>query len=593
MFNENELIAAALSLFNKLQCSSGEGVGLASADEDKMRCHIINCLTALRLIQIQNAKTEDSEKNRKYKSVKRKIFRKAISLIIEDVSESDSDQEIVNTILFPFPDLSMINDERSWLPMHFAIALNIGDEISEDDVFTLLSADPLSMHRLSKVVEVEEDDDEDEEKYGCTPAHILCMQKQPKMSLLRDICLRDPEAFVLCDQSGRCALHLAAQYSESLALVQFILQIDTNMTNWSFREVMAPLSLLCRRLEFPTFDKMVKCLIEVDSSVEVVSSGIIGCFRSFNDCLHQDVSIGSRGEKSLILLGILLDANPAVTNYDDSEIFHEACYCLRGELGISVLTLLLSKDAQAVKVIRDGNLPVHVAAKHSCLEVLKFLLKAYPQSISMLGHNGNSLLHQVAYDRVSDPSVVTAKMQYLSNQFPALLRLKDGQGCIPLHCIFATFSRINFECVKFLCDLDPTLAREKDTLPDSPSISSGELPLHYLLSYHDQITDVSDEGDCVRYLLRLYPEAAGIKDSQLMSPYNIAVVGEVSITLQRCMLSADPTIDPVRRRNLNFEARSQAIFLAFRALSSNVEPTIWAKIRFRDRDLLKRVISYL
>jgi hypothetical protein len=59
----------------------------------------------------------------------------------------------------------------------------------------------------------------------------------------------------------------------------------------------------------------------------------------------------------------------------------------------------------------------------------------------------------------------------------------------------------------------------------------------------------------------------------------------MNISLERLMLSADPTIDPVRRHNLNFEARNQGMFLSFRALSTNVEPIIWAKRRFKDRDL--------
>jgi hypothetical protein len=61
----------------------------------------------------------------------------------------------------------------------------------------------------------------------------------------------------------------------------------------------------------------------------------------------------------------------------------------------------------------------------------------------------------------------------------------------------------------------------------------------------------------------------------------------------RLLLSADPAIDPIRRHNLNFAARRQGMFLAFRALSSDVEPTIWTKMRLKGRDLVEHVISYL
>jgi hypothetical protein len=49
---------------------------------------------------------------------------------------------------------------------------------------------------------------------------------------------------------------------------------------------------------------------------------------------------------------------------------------------------LLSKNGTGVKVVNcEGYLPIHCAALNSCLEVVKFLHKAYPESISMLGDN--------------------------------------------------------------------------------------------------------------------------------------------------------------------------------------------------------------
>mmetsp|Transcript_8484 Transcript_8484/g.8429 ORF Transcript_8484/g.8429 Transcript_8484/m.8429 type:complete len:160 (-) Transcript_8484:105-584(-) len=152
------------------------------------------------------------------------------------------------------------------------------------------------------------------------------------------------------------------------------------------------------------------------------------------------------------------------------------------------------------------------------------------------------------------------------------------------------FGRYSYECAKLLCDIDETVVRAKCTPSDTTLDCSGQLPLLVFLSINDQISDMSDEAECVRLLLRLYPEGAGIKDDNSVSAYDMAISSK---QLQRWMLSADPTIDPVRRRNLNFEARREGMFLAFRALSSHVEPTIWAKIRFRDKDLLKRVITYL
>jgi hypothetical protein len=358
-------------------------------------------------------------------------------------------------------------------------------------------------------------------------------------------------------------------------------------------EETTPLGFLCRRRHFSTFDAMVLTLIEVDSSVDGIYDGMINHLRSYKNCLHQDISPGSRGAKSLILLGKLLDANPAVTEYGDSRILNEVCMYLRGELGISFISLLLAKNGTGVKVVNDGDLPIHSAALYSCLEVVKFLLRAYPESISMLDNKGWSLLHLAAYSNTTDTADMIGKVQCICDQCPALIHLKDCEGKTALHHLLISRVGFSFKCVKILCDMDWTVVQDKSTPPNVTAPYSGMLPLHYFLQNWSPISEVSDDGDCFRLLLRLYPGAAGIKDEHSRSPYDMAVANDLSAYFLRLLLAADPTIDPVRKHDLNFAARRQRMFLAFRALSSNVEPTIWSKMRLKGRDLLQHVISYL
>jgi hypothetical protein len=136
---------------------------------------------------------------------------------------------------------------------------------------------------------------------------------------------------------------------------------------------------------------------------------------------------------------------------------------------------------------------------------------------------------------------------------------------------------------------------QKCTPFDTTKSYSGQLPLHlYTLNcYIQELSEVSDRGDCFRLLIQLYLAAPGIKDNHSMSPYDIAVSKKLLVYFIRLLLRADSTIDPVRRHNLNYAARRQGMFLAFRALSSNIEPIIWVKLRFEDIDSLNRVLSYL
>jgi ankyrin repeat protein len=566
-------LKASLQLFNELECCSSNLNGdfdtwrsyqdlLALVDVDKMRCHIINCLTALYTVETQKRISDENVSDENYESVKGKVFNAAISMIGGNIF--DSNEAVVNTILssFPFPDEGKLSDERSWLPQHFALALGVRNKISEDDIRIMLSVDPLLTHRLSKREEVGE--------------------------------------FIKCDESGRCALHLVAQYSESLELLEDILQIDHKMTKmvseFEYRgKDITPLGFLCSRLpHFPTFYAMALTLTEVDSSIDGVFSVINHHLISYEDCLNQDISPGSRGAKSLVFLGTLLDANPAVAKHDDSRIFNQACINLRGELFISVLLLFLSKNSTGVKVVNDdGDLPIHDAAYLGCLELVKFLHRAYPESISILEAYGNSLLTLAAYDNTSDIADVIGKVQYLCDQCPALIHLKNIEGNTALHILLTRRARFLFKCVKILCNKDWTVVRDKCTPSGITEQHSGMLPLHYLLDYRPSISEVSEEGDCFRLLLRLYPAAAGIKDGHSRSPYDMAVSNDLSAYFLRLLLAADPDIEPVRRHDLNFAARRQGMFLAFRAISSVLEPSIWSKMRLKGRDLLQHVVSYL
>jgi hypothetical protein len=173
---------------------------------------------------------------------------------------------------------------------------------------------------------------------------------------VRKICIRDPQAFVLCDYTGKAALHMVAQYSESLEVLQIVLQIDHSLTKkrvvGPYNDIKtAPLGLLCGRCEFPSFHKMLSCLTEVDSTVSVIHDGVMQCMRQYKGSSYHDISPGSRGDSTLTLLGKLIDANMDVVNYKDCSIFHWACMCLRGELSIAVLSLFLRKNKEGIKSI--------------------------------------------------------------------------------------------------------------------------------------------------------------------------------------------------------------------------------------------------
>lgn len=194
---------------------------LPFVEENRMRCLIMNCLAALNVVEAQRKKQQEVRDDGKHESVEKKVLRAACLMMID--TESDNEDVIVITALSAFPDESKMTDKRGWLSMHFAIALFVQNKISAEDIHLLYRTDPLAMHCLS---ETERRDVSKEIQTGCTAIHLLLMEKQPNMEMVRYFSLRDPKAFYLFDQKGRCAIHLAVQYSESVELLQTILQID-------------------------------------------------------------------------------------------------------------------------------------------------------------------------------------------------------------------------------------------------------------------------------------------------------------------------------------------------------------------------------
>jgi hypothetical protein len=137
----NRSIEASCKLFIDLKCCSDgprkngdftSDIALASLDEEKMMCLIINCSAALNILQAKRGESEASG-NEKHESVKRKVFKGACSILIN--ADSDSNQsDIKKSLLSAFPDESKMSNDQSWLPLHFAIALLAEGKISEEDV---------------------------------------------------------------------------------------------------------------------------------------------------------------------------------------------------------------------------------------------------------------------------------------------------------------------------------------------------------------------------------------------------------------------------------------------------------------------------
>ena len=375
-----------------------------------------------------------------------------------------------------------------------------------------------------------------------------------------------------------------------------MLQLDSAQTKKILTPILSdnedgltPLGYLCKNSSCS--DRLITCLLEIDSSADVVGRGIAGCITSTDyTCVLEKVEM-------------LLKANPEATKYRNSHSLNLLDLAARYEkipsqLCINIMQRILAVHKDAVREISiNGWLPVHIASRYSTVEVIEFLLGLHPESASVVTTVDSQNLLRLAVDDIkSTTSVMEAKVRFLCSRYPAMILHRDSYGNTSLHV--AIFLK-NMLAVQILCESG---GQELVRLPVAhpTNADNGWLPLHRLIKHQTGLlcgSFLSKEADCFRLLLCLYPEAAGIVGGIGVvfkkTPYQLAVDENLPPYFLRLLLRAAPDLNPAELHRLNYEERRMAMFLAFKAQSKNIEPLLMARLRFAKKDLVKHVISFL
>jgi len=330
--------------------------------------------------------------------------------------------------------------------------------------------------------------------------------------------------------------------------------------------------------------------MEADSSVEVVFDGIVGCVAQELASKHRVQTVAK-----------LLEINPAAAQHKDKfgrNLAHHACYRssrMTAADCIEILKLLLARHKDALKVADDdGQLPAHTAAQYGTVEVLDFVLGEYPEAAAVVDSVSQNLLHIAA--RCGPEEHRAAKARQLCARYPAMMLQRDSDGYTPLHrsCFDGDGALTLLLCetggreVATTAFLHPTDAEDSD---------NGRLPLHMLICYNDftlKTEPLSEAADAFRLLLRLYPEAAGIEGgigAEKITPYQLAIDEGLPTYYRRLLLRAAPDVDPAELRRLNWAERRMAMYVTFAALAKT--PSLLARLRAENKDLVKHVVSFL
>jgi hypothetical protein len=528
------------------------------------------------------------------------------------------------------------------------------------------------------------------------------MRVNPSLSLIKFLVEHNPMAFNSSCSSeheldvedggfSMYPLHLAAENSQSIELLQILLQLDQSVTKKKAASYCdhiphTPLGFLCFNKESPTTMDMILCLIKVDSSVEVIEDAIISCL-SINiedaiiSCLSIDLKLGSIqagsiGHYKLTLIELLLKANPEAAQCRNELIMREICIHTNGDLFTSLMSLFLAINKNLLKEFdsngdlpihiaakykksahidyllkicpdlismtnNDGDLPIHIAMQRQNLAVIECLLRIYPESASKMNMKGEFPLHFAAerHSLVLIDSLVklypeAASMStnrgmnilhyavarkdkeaagiasYFYTRFPNLIHERNGpvpdgtyERCGTGYTPFLlALANLNFEVTIAMCQIDEQVIRDVLLCTEPTPCTNLSNPLHIMIRefYRSRIfqpeftfSPVSKGADCLRLLISLYPEAAGIDNHNGKCPYEYARHNGECPYMLLLLLRAAPTINPDEFHRLNYMERRQAMFLAFRAIVSSSEVSMWRKLKIEDGNLLRYVVSFL
>ena len=160
----------------------------------------------------------------------------------------------------------------------------------------------------------------------CTSG-LTCYAQEPEYVTCPLFDLQSPQFFrtsseTLCAFMEQCIfpLHIAAACSESLELLQYLIQTHfaAVMDEGGPDRGRCPLAYLVLRDDFPTFDSMLQCLLDACSDSNVIGNAI----GALLDSLGKEIKNTTR---ILRLVDILLNANPSAAKYSwhtGQTLFH-------------------------------------------------------------------------------------------------------------------------------------------------------------------------------------------------------------------------------------------------------------------------------
>jgi len=287
----------------------------------------------------------------------------------EDGEKGDREETPCSKLLASFPDPAKATDGRGALGFHWSV---ISPGVELEDIRAIATSNIELVKQGSG-----------DAGHDVTPFHLIAMQHQPNLPLMRFLERFAPHFAKTAAARGWLPIHYAARYSDDEHMIEYLLQCDpssikklSNTTNYT------PLHLACFN-NSQGANRVFDALFEVDSDpVQMIDS-------------------------------------------DGFTPLHIACQGDLIEPAHVVATLLAKHKEAAAVALPNGCLAVHVAAKYSTSEVLEMVVKANMEGVKVVAGIYGTAMHQAACGKN------VANIEYLHSLSPALIAIKSSDGSSP------------------------------------------------------------------------------------------------------------------------------------------------------------------
>lgn len=459
-----------------------------------------------------------------------------------------------------FPNDVKATDGRGWLPLHWAA---VCDHVTVDEVKSIAKADPLAAVRGFN------------QPISANPGHLIAASRHPDMKVVK--CLYDffPRMAHTRDNEGDLPLHYATRYTQSVEMIQYLIQANPLATKVKGSGDMIPLHRAIYNEDKNSRYRIIKSLLEVDK-LSVATANSDG-----DTVLH----LALHNECDLELLKLLVTSNVNVVNARNSggELpLHKACSITpsnaeKAAILKAFIGVLIDMNPNATQTATtSGAFPAHVAAEHVSTDVFEMVTQCYPGAMNVITEGIGTPLHHA----VSASNIQTT--QYMLKYFPHIVRVPNKQGYLPIH---VAAGRESLEILKAVYYAYPEGMRVYT--------NSGKLPLHVHANqeFDTDICENDKVADILRFLLKVDPEAVGIADGNGVKPFDVCP--RENAIFRRLLLRAKPELNYPEYRELNYQPRRMGLFLSFSAINAYGIPSIWVRLRNADMKLLHLALSFL